>query len=804
MLAGINPNDIESIVVAKDAASTAIYGSRGANGVVMITTKGGVAGKSLRWATGPKVEVKLQRGYADFAFNNLLKGLNRDQYHQLYIEGYVNSGRLTAAEAEDLYKQQFPNPANTIWLDEITHTGITNQLDLSAQGGSDKFTYFISGSIFDQEGTVVNNYFNRYSSRANLTAQLTDKLKLSNNINLSYFRQRGITDGTRWQAPFYLAYLMAPTVPVFDDEGLYYGDHKSFFMGGNNPVGHLHDDKRELEQTRIIDNFAATYQFTNALSFRSTWSFDILNVDEYLYANMRYGDGRNVSGTADEARTDIINWQGNQTLNYTKTFAGDHNVDLLAGFEQQKFSRDEVEAYGEGFSHPDLKTLASAANPQLAYSARTNYSFQSFFSRANYNYAHKYYASASFRTDGSSRFGPDKRWGNFWSLGLGYTLTEESFMKGIEFVDYLKFRGSFGETGNAEIGNFPWAGLYGFNREYDGQPGAAPTQIANPILTWEKQQNLNIGFDFAMLDNRISGTIERFVRSSNDLLLNRPLSYTTGFRQVQQNVGDMKNTGFELSLEGDILKQENLDLSINFSITTLTNEITKLPEPIVDGTKRREEGRDFQEYWLFGWAGVDPANGDPLWYTDSTKSVTTNKISEAKLFYDGKSATPDFYGNFGITARYGRFTLTAQANYQFGNYVYDNPGWVIHGDGRFTPRSTSTWAFENRWTEPGQNALFPQHRWGGNQSSNARPSSRYLFKGDYIRLKTLRIGYKLPDILAFRLGVRSIEAYIYLNNYFTWVADKNLHFDPEQVISGVYNTITPISKTSSFGINIGL
>jgi len=404
----------------------------------------------------------------------------------------------------------------------------------------------------------------------------------------------------------------------------------------------------------------------------------------------------------------------------------------------------------------------------------------------------------------NSHIVPDKRWGNFWSLGLGYTLTEESFMKGIEFVDYLKFRGSFGETGNAEIGNFPWAGLYGFNREYDGQPGAAPTQIANPILTWEKQQNLNIGFDFAMLDNRISGTIERFVRSSNDLLLNRPLSYTTGFRQVQQNVGDMKNTGFELSLEGDILKQENLDLSINFSITTLTNEITKLPEPIVDGTKRREEGRDFQEYWLFGWAGVDPANGDPLWYTDSTKSVTTNKIGEAKRFYDGKSATPDFYGNFGITARYGRFTLTAQANYQFGNYVYDNPGWVIHGDGRFTPRSTSTWAFENRWTEPGQNALFPQHRWGGNQSSNARPSSRYLFKGDYIRLKTLRIGYKLPDILAFRLGVRSIEAYIYLNNYFTWVADKNLHFDPEQVISGVYNTITHISKTSSFGINIGL
>ncbi len=807
VLAAINPNDIESIVIAKDAASTAIYGSRGANGVVFITTKGGVAGSSIQWAQGPKLEAKFQRGYSSFAFPNLLQGLNAQQYKELFIEGYVNSGRLTAAEAEERFQKLYPEAdrTNTIWLDEITHTGITDQLDLSAQGGGDRFTYYVSSSYFNQQGVIINNFFRRYSSRINLTANLTNRIKIANNLNLSYFKQRGITDGTRWQSPMYNAYLLAPVIPVFDEQGQYYAKHKSFFMGGNNPVGHLNEDKRELEQTRIIDNFLFTYNIARGLNFQATFSFDILNVDEYLYVNPRYGDGRNVGGAANESRTDIINWQINQTLNYNRTFGRAHNVDLLLGFEQQKLNTDNVEDAGEGFPHPSLKTLASAANPTLAVSLRSESAFQSIFSRANYNYKNKYFVSASFRRDGSSRFGPERRWGNFWSFGLGYTLTEEKwFTDRVKFFDYLKLRASYGETGNAEIGNFPWAGLYGFNREYDGQPGAAPSQIGNPFLTWEKQQNFNIGVDFAFWDNRITGTIERYIRDSKDLLLDRPLSLTTGFREVTQNVGDMRNSGWEFSFDAELLRKKDTRLAVNFNITTLNNVITRLPEPLQVGNFRREEGRDFYEYWLFGWAGVDPENGDPLWYTDSTKTKTTNKIGEAERFYDGKSAIPDFFGSFGFTARYRRFTLDAQFNYQFGNYLYYNPGWVIHGDGRFTPRSTSRFAFENRWRKPGDKALFPKFMWGGNKSSNVRNSSRYLYKGDFIRLKSLRVAYRFPDIYAFRVGAKSLEAYIYLYNFFTWVADQYLHFDPEQAPDGIYNTVTPISKTFTFGINVGL
>lgn len=796
VLSSINPNDIENLVVLKDAASTAIYGSRGANGVVLITTKSGKAGKA-------KIDLKTQVGFSDYAFQNLLQPLNREQYTQLFIEGYVNAGTQTAEGARALFESQFPENANTNWLDEITQTGVTQQYDLSAQGGTENLTYFVSSSYFSQEGTVVNNKFDRYSARVNLNAKLTEKLSLTNNLNASFFEQRGITDGTRWQAPFYLSYLMAPTVPVRDDQGRFYGDH-TFFMGGNNPAGHLHDDRRELQQSRIIDNLTGSYKILDNLVFKSAWSVDILNVDEFIFDNRRYGDGRNVNGSANEAATDIINWLGTQTLTYNRTFGNGHNFDALIGYEAQKQTREVIEAAGEGFSHPELRTLASAANPTFASSTRTEFSFSSVLSRLNYDYNGKYYASFSLRRDGSSRFGAENRWGTFWSVGGGYTISEESFMSGLSFVDLLKLRISYGTTGNAGFDNFGWAGLYGFNNEYDGRPGAIPSQVANQALTWESQENFNIGLDFALLKGKLSGSAEFFNRVSSDLLLDRPLSLTTGFRTINENVGDMKNTGVELSLNANIIDKPDFKLSAGGNITFITNEITLLPDAILDGTKRREQGRDFQEFYLYGWAGVDPANGDPLWYTDSTKTETTNNINNAERFYDGKSATPDFFGGFNLNVSYKGFYLTTLFNFQIGNYVYDAPGWVIHGDGRFTPRSTSTWAFENRWTTPGQEALFPQHRWGGNQSSNTQNSSRYLYDGSFIRLKNINLGYDFPANITDKLGLRSLRVYSSVSNLWTWVADENLHFDPEQTINGVFNTVTPISRTVSFGVNFGL
>ena len=805
-LAAINPNDIESLVVLKDAASTAIYGARGANGVVLITTKSGSSGAA-------KIDVRARVGFSTPAFNNLLEPLSEPQYRQLYTEGHVNAGNFdTEAEALDFYNQQFPDQANTNWIDEITQTGVAQDYNASASGGNDKFTYFVSGNVLLQDGIVINNKFDRYSSRANVSANLTDRLTLTNNLTLSYFNQRGITDGARWQAPFYVGYLMAPTVPVFDEQGRFYGDHQSFFMGGNNPRGHLTDDERNREQTRIIDNLSVSYKIFDNLTLTSAWSFDLLQVDDFIFANARYGDGRNVNGTSQEATADQLNWLGTQTLNYGNPFGGVHNVDVLLGYETQKVKTDQLDYLAEGFSHPSLIHPSVGANPQAqTFFSRSEYTFESIFSRVSYDYDQKYYLTGSLRRDGSSRFGPEVRYGTFWSVGGGYALSEESFMQGVTFVDFLKLRASYGQTGNANIDddnvdtddNYLWAETYGFAREYDGNPAAAPLSVGNPIHTWESQNNINFGLDFTGFNNRVNATVEYFVRQSTDLLLNRPLSFTTGFREQLSNISDMENRGIEIQVNGDVISTPDFTLNVGANFTQITNEITRLDEAIVDGTKRREEGRDFQEYFLYGWAGVDPENGDPLWYTDATKTETTNEINNAERFYDGKSATPDFFGAFNLKAQFKGFTLAGQLNYQFGNYLYDNVGWVIHGDGRFTPRSTTTYAFENRWTTPGQEALFPQHRWGGNQSSNQRNSDRYLFEGDYMRLRTLSLAYNFPSsILPDQL--RSLQLSVLANNFWTWTKDDDLYFDPEQTFSGVYNTVTPINKTVSFVLNIGI
>lgn len=807
VMASLNPNDIESLVVLKDAASTAIYGSRGANGVVLITTKSGKSGSGKA-----NVDVKARWGVSENAFNNLLTGLNGDQYFQLYVEGYENIG-WTTQDATDQFYSQFPVDDNgdyysTNWLDEITNPGAVQEYDISVQGGTDKLNYFISTNYFDQDGVVVNNFFERLSGRANIGGQISKKISFSNNLAVSYFKQRGITDGTRWQAPFYLGILMAPAVPVFDETGQYYSDHKSFFMGGNNPAGHLHDDRRNLRQLRVTDNLTATWNIIEGLDFRTAWSLDFIRVDENLYANPRYGDGRNVGGTANVAATSVLNWLGTQTLTYNKTFAEQHGLSVLAGYEAQKVSEDGVEAYGEGFAHPTLKNLASVANPQDVNSYLTEYSFESLFARVNYDFRNKYFLSGSIRRDGSSRFGPDNRYGTFWSLGAGYTMTEEGYLQNADWLNLLKLRASYGITGNAGIGNFDWAGLWGFSRAYDGSPAAAPAQVANPLLTWESQENLNFGLDYEMFNNRLRGSVEYFNRFSSDMLLDRPLSMTTGFRSVTENFGDMKNFGWEFVLAADIVSTDDWLVTLGGNITLLTNEIVKLDEAFLDGTKRREEGRDYQEFFLLGWAGVNPVNGDPIWYTDSSKTETTSNVSEAERFYDGKSATPTAYGGFNLDATWKGLTLSFMFNYSFGNYVYDSPGWVLHGDGRFTPRSTSQYAFENRWTQEKADAgqtefLFPQHRWGGNQASNQRNSDRYLFEGDFIRLKKVNLSYNFPQSIASKAKMRSLQVYLSLDNYWTWVKDENLTFDPEQIVSGVYNTVTPISKTVNFGINMG-
>lgn len=801
-MAAINPNDIESISVLKDAASTAIYGSRGANGVILITTKSGKSGKA-------QINFNTLVGFSDPASKNLLQPLNREQYHTLYLNG-LDPG-LTESEREQDYQDTFDqltDPAtgeltDTNWLDAITRTGITQSYDLNGSGGNENLKYFFSASYFDQENYVIGSDFKRMTARINLEYKANDYVTVTNNLFVSNSGQNGYVDGSAWANPLYNAYLLAPVIPIKDDQGRYNGDHKNYFpMGGNNPVGKLSgDDLRETKQMRVMDNFAVSVNFLDNFTFRSQWNFDVISINESQYGNTRYGGGRNSGGFAEERSTLNQSWVGTQTLNYGITLASVHNIEGLLGYEAQKSTRQIHSGEGTSFPNDKLRTLSSTAAEYGVSGTRTEYTFVSMFARAFYDYNSKYYVSASFRRDGSSRFGADNRWGNFWSVGGGWLLTNESFME-ISFIDLLKIRSSYGITGNAAIGNFPSVGLYGYGRDYDGSPGGAPTQIGNPALTWESQKNFNVGVDFGFF-NLLTGTVDYFKRVSTDLILDVPISRTTGFQDLTQNFGEMQNQGLEVSLNVDILKKNDLFWSVGANVTFLQNRLNKLESDYIADSKRRQEGLDYQSYFLFDWAGVDQSNGKPLWYTDSTRTATTSNINEAERFIIGKSATPKSYGGFNTFLSWKGISLNAQFTYSYGNYVLDLNGRHIHGDGRLTPRSTTTWALENMWVPGKTDALLPQHVWGGQIGSDETYTSRYLYDASYVRLRNLTVAYDFPASITSRMKMRSLRVYARAINLLTFTKDKDLYLDPEQSVTGTSSGLTPALRTISIGIDFG-
>ena len=804
VMSAINPNDIESVTVLKDAASTAIYGSRGANGVILINTKSGKSGEAI-------ITFKSLTGFNTVASQNILKPINAKQYTQLFLEGYINRGD-TAAEAQQKFDSRFQQlidpstgkPTDTNWLDAITRVGITQSYDISARGGNENLKYFTSVAYYDQESFIIGSDFRRLSARANLEFKVSERITIENNMTIADLKSNTFNDGGSWDNPMKASLELSPLIPIYDQQGRFNGEHKNYFpMAGSNPVGMLSgDDLRETKQIRVIDNFAVSVKLIDNLTFRSQWNFDLISLDESEYKNPRYGGGsRGKGGTAYNATILNKSWVGTQVLNYDLNLGADHSLSFLAGYEAQQSNRQSHSGKGQQFPNDKLRTLNSTSAEFAVSGARSEFSFASVFSRANYNYAGKYYLSSSVRRDGSSRFGADNRWGTFYSFGGSWIVSKENFFSEISFINNLKLRSSWGLTGNAAIGNFPSQGLYTYGQDYNGSPGGSPSQIGNPLLTWETQENFNFGLDFGLF-SRVSGTIEYFKRISSDLILDVPISRTTGFSSLTQNFGEMTNSGLELSLNADIINTEDFSWSFGVNTTFLKNEITKLTEDYIDGVYRREEGQDFQSFYVYGFAGIDASNGQIEYYTDSTKSQVTNGVKSATKFLDDKSATPEFYGGFDTFFSYKNISLDLNFIYSYGNYLFDGRARGSLADGRLTPRSTATWAYENRWVPGKSDALLPMHRWGGSPGSGERATSRWLYDGSFVRLRDLTLSYNLPKALTSTINANSMRVYFRGTNFLTFTKHKDLYMDPEQAVNGNYDALTPASKTISLGINI--
>jgi len=784
-----NASDVESVTVLKDAAATGLYGSRAANGVIIITTKSGKAGVT-------KIDVSSTVG-----FNT------------------KTTGNFHLMDSQQLYDYQktFYNPDpsvlknNTNWFNLAFRRALTQNHTIAVSGGSDKTQYYISGNYYNEQGTLIDNNNRNYNFRTNVVTKLSSKLKLSVLLNTIYTQQTYPTDNL-----LYDAYLNLPFDPAFNPDGTP-TDGRTYpgWLGrdNENPLQGLQYNFSNSRSLSTNGDLNLDYTITKHLSF-ATYNRITLYNDKYV----TYYDARTKSGGANSGELYNTNDYSSRILTsnrlkYDNSF-GNHNLTLLAVGEGEKNHYDVNRLNGKGL--PPGRTAMSTATDIISNPSggTDEYNFSKYLGQADYNYAGKYFFVGSYVHEYSSRFGSNNPSGNFFQAGASWILTKEDFMANIKPITFLKLRASYGTTGNAEIGNYAALGLYTIDQSasYGGVPGAYPSQKANPDLTWEKIKTANIGLDFGLF-NRIDVNLDVYQKTSSALLFQKPLPATSGYSYVFENVGSIRNRGVEINITSKNLVGA-FKWETNFNIAFNRNKVISLEagENVVSPGAAHPiaVGHDMNDWYLPIWAGVNPANGDPQWeklVTDAsgkTTTVLTNSYTEAAASkqYTGTSASPKFTGGITNTFSYNRFSLSTFFNFVYGNKVYNDSRFYFDNDGLYESYNAmvpaSGWT---RWQKPGDIATEPKAVLGGNHDSNSQ-SSRYLENGSYLRLRNVTLGYQLPQNFLDGIKVRSARIFISGDNLVTFTKFSGV--DPEvDLSSGTSSFKYPISRKLLFGINVG-
>ncbi|MFW6348121.1 MAG: SusC/RagA family TonB-linked outer membrane protein, partial [Cyclonatronaceae bacterium] len=766
-LADLNQSDIESIEILKDASAAAIYGSRASNGVILITTKRGREGAT-------RFNYNFQAGFSEPT--NKRDFLNTEQYFELYEEAVRNNaiddGTDPDAAVESLYGDfeflsggEFRQDENgnwgwrdgvvdTNWQDEAFQSAGLVKHEISARGGNERTRFYVSGQYSDETGILISNDFERIGARLNLDHEVNEAFDLGANLNINRSVMNRLSSDNAFATPIQLV-AQPPITPIFDPRTCF--DENGETIPGCEPElsgdfteyynGLLHKEHASFETTvyRTLGSAYASYQLHPTLSVRTEYSLDLLiqNEDQYYGARTARGVGGNEGeGLGVNRWTRVQNWTSESYATYTNTFQNVHDVEAVGGFSVQKVTDLRSLTEGRGFPNDSFRRIASAAEILDGSSSGSEYSFVSYFSRANYKFDDKYLLTLSGRVDGSSRFGADNRYGFFPAVSGGWVLTEEAFFPESDVLNNLKLRASYGLTGNAEIGNFASRGLFG-GTSYAGFSGINPSQSPNPDLKWEQTAQFDAGVDVGLFDNRIRFDADYYIKNTRDLLLGVNVPATTGFTTQLQNIGKLENKGFEfnlntLNLTGDFQWTSNFNISLN------RNKITDLDGQVITGgfENRAVEGEPIGVFFMREYAGVDPENGDALYYVNSGDDprATTNDPNEASETIVG-DPNPDFTGGFGNNFFYRGFELSVLFQFVYGNDIY-------LPSGRFT--SGNAWFFDNqttdqldRWQEPGDITDVPRPTLF--RANGTTPSSRYLSDGSYLRLKNLTFAYNVPS-----------------------------------------------------------
>ena len=874
-LSSINTADIESLTVLKDAASTALYGARGANGIIMVTTKKGKAGKATvtldaKWGSNSRAiknydVIRSAQEYLETEYSAMYNAATSDlgynptkawQWVNKYITTNTNGGSgyqvYTVPEGEYLFGTNGKlNPNATLgytdkatnryytpdnWEDEMFKPTLRQEYNATISGASDRNSFYASAGYLDDGGLVSGSGFKRTSLRLKDDYKVNKWMTVGANISYTYsesFYPDDQTSSASSGNAFALANTMAPIYPFYvrDAEGniLMNNGRKTYdygtandgtrdrsFMSISNPGGQLKYDKRQFIADIMSNNWYINLTPIEGLSLKAQWALNIDNTNFNSLQNAYMGQFASLQGGASQSHTRVYGFDQQYIANYTHTFAAKHNIDITLGYDGYSYSYKYLNANADHLYNPESFYVSNAVANYGIGGFLDKYATAGFFGRANYSYKDKYIANVAVRRDGSSRFSKDNRWGTFFSGSLAWVLTKEDFMKNVTWLDLLKFKASVGQQGNDNIGNYyAYLDQYTMTGDSSGFSDGTLSYKGNPDLTWETQTAFNVGFDFGMFKNKLNGSIEYFSRKSSDMLYYKPVAGSLGYSQLPMNIGSMTNSGLEIDLNYNILNTKNVAWDVNANGTFIKNKINKLhPDlggKLIKSARIYEEGESMYRMLLPEWAGVDPENGDALWYynkKDENGNVTREKTNDYSIASqtENRIATDDLlppvYGGFGTTFKAYGFDLSIQASYQLGGQIFDS-GYanIMHGGNNTTAGQNWHVDIRKAWTPENKNTDVPRlNSISKNANYASYTSTRFLTSSDYLSLNNVTIGYTLPSQLVRSLGLSKIRVYFSGDNLALLTARKGL--DPRQsYISADVSTYTAI-RTLSGGISV--
>ncbi len=768
-LASINPNDIESIEVLKDAAAASIYGAQAANGVVLITTKKGKKG-----ATQTKVSV--QEGIVQPL--NLYEVMNATQLATIKRDAYINAGRNPANAAATYGNPEDPNLKSYDWVDELYRNGRLSIYDLSVSGGDEKTNFYVSGAYTKQEGQIIQSSYERATGRLNLTHRPNKKLTVAANMSLAYQRTMGtIANGNYVNGPFSAGFTMRPNVPIYNEDGSFKANYPSNHNFGYNIVQGVYEELRRGTSVQTVSNLQMNYQIAPFLTWTSYFGIDFSDNRDENNRPSTIPVFSSYGGQSFFADRRTNNYNTNHNLNFSKKFNDVHTVSGLAGFEYKGYQNEQTTATGRGFANPTLIYLQNAATPFAVGGSFTEYKRAGFFGQAKYDYDDRYTADFTIRRDGHSRFGEQNRWGTFGAASVGWRVSSESFMQDLTWIDNLRVRASLGITGNSNIDNFASRTLVGNTGQYLGSGSLGLTQLGNDLLTWEESQTANIGMDWTLFNGRIIGTVDFWRKDSKSLLFNTPLPIDSGFGSITRNTGKVRNQGIDFDVQTVNVVAGKFQWSSGFNITFLKNELMELYDGLDRIGNTLIVGKPISFWYTHQFLGVNPANGRAM-YEDANGNPTYI-VGESTLRYIG-SGLPKNYGGLSNSFSYGPVSLEVFFQGQFGNLAGNQE---IFNLGDWGASTGNLWVNQlDYWKQPGDITFVGRPYEGGQAPGTSNIdtfSTRFLSDGSYIRLKQVTLNFALPSAAASKIGMKGLTAFVQGLNLATFT--KYTGQDPEVV-----------------------